>query len=317
VIRDTAGNFYGATIDGGAHHQGEVFRINLSAKPKLEILYSFCASAGCTDGAEPGYFDRLTYVGAAQGVPYDGKSTLYGTTPYGGAYGGGTAFSLTPGAHKWKMRVLYNFDDTTGYIATGVLSDGTGNLFGTTNDGGPKDKGVIFELSPAEKGWKETVLYNLCGEPKCTDGANPSGSLTMDSAGNLLGGTYAGGAKNAGALFKLIPNGAKSQYSVIYSFCGLRNCSDGESSYGPLALDKTGDIYGISSYGSKSGGYGVLYRLHGSTLQVLHTFCSDDNCIDGGSPLDGIVQDPSGHLFGTADLRGANGQGGTVYEFKP
>jgi uncharacterized repeat protein (TIGR03803 family) len=318
VISDTSGNLYGTTLYSSNGHKGQVFKLDLSGKkPELQTLYSFCVDEKCSDGAAPAYYDHLTYAGAAEGLPYDGKSALYGTTPYGGAYNEGVAFSLTPGVHGWKERVLYNFGGSQGYIATGVLLDSAGNLFGTTTEGGANDEGVIFELSPAKKGWKETVLYNLCGQPKCQDGANPSGPLLMDAAGNLFGGATNGGAHNDGALFKLVPNGKSSRYSVIYSFCSIAKCADGEYPYGDLAIDEAGDIYGTSSYGAESGGFGVFYRLHGSTLQVLHAFCTDDTCGDGASPLNGVIRDATGHLLGMTNLRGGNGQGGTVYEIMP
>src|SRR5262249_41193701 len=51
--------------------------------------------------------------------------------------------------------------------SAGVISDASGNLYGTTNFGGFPAAGAVFELSPptVEGGaWTETVLYEFQGE---------------------------------------------------------------------------------------------------------------------------------------------------------
>jgi uncharacterized repeat protein (TIGR03803 family) len=63
--------------------------------------------------------------------------------------------------------------------------------------------GLIFEVGPTGR---ETVLHNLAGSP--ADGANPytGSSLFLDSAGNLYGTTFKGGAANCGTVFRLVPD---------------------------------------------------------------------------------------------------------------
>jgi uncharacterized repeat protein (TIGR03803 family) len=58
--------------------------------------------------------------------------------------------------------------------------------------------------------------------------------------------------------------------------------------------------------------------------QVLHLFCSKKHCLDGETPVGGLVMDQSGNLFGTALYGGTNTyggrgvySGGTVFEYKP
>jgi len=65
--------------------------------------------------------------------------------------------------------------------------------------------GTVFELSPAEDGWHETVLYSFCGAQNCADGAVPISALTLDGAGHLFGTTIAGGSANVGVAFELEP----------------------------------------------------------------------------------------------------------------
>src|ERR1700675_318852 len=83
LVRDTQGNLYGATLEGGGSNHGMVFKLDRSGKES--VLYSFTETGG--DGAAPG----ATLMRDAQG-------NLYGTTNWGGLggiNGHGTVFKLT------------------------------------------------------------------------------------------------------------------------------------------------------------------------------------------------------------------------------
>jgi uncharacterized repeat protein (TIGR03803 family) len=87
-----------------------------------------------------------------------------------------------------------------------LLADNQGNLYGTTFFGGALFSGTVFELSPPTSSgaiWTETVLHTFVGG--INDGAYPGGKLVADSAGNLYGATYSGGARGAGTVYELIP----------------------------------------------------------------------------------------------------------------
>jgi uncharacterized repeat protein (TIGR03803 family) len=73
----------------------------------------------------------------------------------------------------------------------GLTSDGKGNFYGTTYQGG-LGYGTVYELSPnGSGGWNEAVLYSFTGG---SDGADPYYSgVTLDSLGNIFGTTYSGG----------------------------------------------------------------------------------------------------------------------------
>jgi hypothetical protein len=44
----------------------------------------------------------------------------------------------------------------------------------------------VFEVSPANGGWSETVLHSFCsGGTKCPDGDEPQAGVTFDKSGNL------------------------------------------------------------------------------------------------------------------------------------
>jgi uncharacterized repeat protein (TIGR03803 family) len=80
VIRDSKGNLYGTTGAGGTEQWGTVFKLDPNGK--LTLLHSFTNGA---DGGEP-----------LSELLLDGSGNLYGTAYFGGTYGLGTAFEVTP-----------------------------------------------------------------------------------------------------------------------------------------------------------------------------------------------------------------------------
>jgi uncharacterized repeat protein (TIGR03803 family) len=114
LVQATDGNFYGATAYGGANGGGTVFKITPSGA--LTTLYNFCSQANCTDGE---------YPDAA--LLQDTNGTLYGTTAAGGAYNGGTVFSLSVG-----LGPFVETQPTSGAVGAAVKILGT-SLTGATS----------------------------------------------------------------------------------------------------------------------------------------------------------------------------------------
>jgi uncharacterized repeat protein (TIGR03803 family) len=92
--------------------------------------------------------------------------------------------------------------------------------------------------------------------------------------------------------------------SVLYSFCSLRNCTDGEiPAGGPLVRDSRGTLYGTTDEGGtyrtgcNRGSCGVVFKLDSAGKEtVLHNFSGR---ADGGVPVAGLVRDRAGNLYGT------------------
>jgi uncharacterized repeat protein (TIGR03803 family) len=125
-------------------------------------------------------------------------------------------------ASEPKEAALHHFGTgTDGAAAYGrVIFDAAGNLYGTTAFGGTSGAGIVFELANPEApaGWTESVLYNFSGG---SDGSQPYGGLIFDSAGNLYGTTFQGGASNVGTVYELTPGkGGAWTETVLYSFAG-------------------------------------------------------------------------------------------------
>ncbi len=186
----------------------------------------------------------------------------------------------------------------------------------------------------------EIVLYNFCSQPNCVDGEGPASSLVPDGAGSFYGTTQLGGANAYGTVFELSPNGGGGyNETVLYSFCSLLNCTDGNEPTSNLIFDGVGNLYGTACSGGANGlgvpsacgdgfnGYGLVFKLspepgggcpggsnsgNGWCETVLYSFMSTP---DGASPFSGLTWDSSGNLYGTT-YGGGSGMG-TVYELSP
>jgi uncharacterized repeat protein (TIGR03803 family) len=257
---------------------------------------------------------------------------LYGTTLVGGAYGSecylnscGTVFQFAPGIDgTWNKTVLYSFQDNgkDGFnpYMVGLIFDTNGNLYGTTffggsssscNNGAGEGCGTVFQLTPGANGiWTEKILHSFNGK----DGGGPHAGLIFDKAGNLYGTTSAGGANNAGTIFRLKPGtNGKWTEKVLHNFNG----ADGYLPDASLTFDKAGNLYSTTVYGGSGtncGGYGcgTVFRLTGGTggewtEEVLHNF--NNNGTDGYAPIAGVILDSAGNLYGTTVIGGANGSG--------
>jgi hypothetical protein len=200
-------------------------------------------------------------------VTFDAAGNLYGVAG-GGTYNDvwstsfGVVYKLSPASTgQWDQTILYSFcpgttvacNNGTDPVA-GVILDSSGNLFGTTVDGGFYNNGTVFELTPTSSGpWSETVLYTFTGG---TDGANPTSPLIFNTAGDLLGTTSNGGDVNCvfgpcGVLFQLTSSSGSWQQTVLHSFTGGYDGAYPGSSSG-LLLDQSGTIFGTAGYGGLS-----------------------------------------------------------------
>jgi len=144
--------------------------------------------------------------------------------------------------------VLFSFGHTAAIGAgptTGLIMDGKGNLYGTTEWGGaygvPSSRdGTVFELTPQHK---ESALWNFGNG---TDGYAPTSGVVMDVAGNLYGTTSEGGAYGQGIVFELTPpqtTGGSYTESILWNF---GNGSDGANPVAGLYRDARGNLYGTT-----------------------------------------------------------------------
>jgi uncharacterized repeat protein (TIGR03803 family) len=79
--------------------------------------------------------------------------------------------------------------------------DASGNVYGTTSDGGRYDFGVLFRIRTDNT---YEVLHDFCKPGDCSDAVTPDG-LVMDTAGHIFGVAVQGGPNNGGAIFEYTP----------------------------------------------------------------------------------------------------------------
>ncbi len=183
-------------------------------------------------------------------------------------------------------QVLYSFcsqsncaDGANPFAYGGLIMDTSGNLYGTTSVGGnATGGGTVFQLTPSDTGWSETVLYSFCSQTRCADGLYPYGDLIMDEAGNLYGTTWRGGSGTqliSGVAFELTPDSTGTAWTetVLYNFCSQSNCADGGGPFAGLLMDASGNLYGTTNVGGNFNnkcavqGCGTVFALNlGTTL---------------------------------------------------
>jgi uncharacterized repeat protein (TIGR03803 family) len=229
------------------------------------------------------------------------------------------AILASPGsADAQSYRVLYAFQGGGNGAAPagGLVSDKKGNLFGTTSAGGANNAGTVFELSA---GGAQSVLYNFCSQPNCSDGLTPLAGLARDKRGNLAGTTVNGGLQNCseqngcGTVFTLAPNGIET---VLHAF--TNSDGDGANPLGGLMRNKAGDFFGTTSQGGGNCGgnpCGMVFALSPAGAEtVLYDFKAGEQN-DGQNPFSGVIADKQGNLYGTTNAY--SGGYGAVYKIAP
>jgi len=252
----------------------------LAACQTFSVLYNFGSNPGDPRGSSnPGL--------VAQGL--DGN--LYSTAPYGGAYGYGAIYRITPAG---VLAVLYDFDGNDGLNPYSGLMLGTdGNFYGTTYGGGTSNQGTIFKITA---GGSLTVLHNFAGG---SDGAYPYAPPVEGTDGNLYGVTTGGGNFGFGTLYKATPSGG---FKTLHLFF------DQSAAYAPLIQATDGNFYGTSEYSNNGEGY--LYRIAPTgRFRQDYRFSG----VTGTNPIAPLLQGSDGDFYGTMS-QGGNGNFGVVFK---
>ena len=317
---DHAGNLYGTTEYGGTHTCfdgvgcGTVFKLSPRGSGwALSKLYDF------TGGNDQSFPESRVVFGPS--------GSLNGTTSNGefGAGGGpGTVFNLRPPANlcrsftcPWTETVLFSFsyDSGTGNLPMGDLAfDAVGNIYGTTFAGGMLQNcsgggcGVVYELSQSGRDWTENILWAFMSEQ---DGAFPASGVIFDRAGNLYG-TTIGPQSGLGLIFELSPQGSGWTERVLYNLQG----NDGEHPYAGLISDAAGNLYGATEHGGVNFG-GTVFALTASgghwDFSLLASLVQGRGSF---GPLQSLVMDSAGNLYGASRTDGVNGLG-SIFRLSP
>jgi len=315
LVMDASGNLYGTTFYGGDLNCGEVGGCG--------TVFQLTPTAGGSWNEKVLHaFDGKDGLGPAASLIFDDAGNLYGTTQDGGrstcpgidVFGCGVVFRLD---QTGALKVLYNFCPHD-YLCTHgafpnseLIRDAAGDLYATAAGGGDGacngGCGVVFKLSNSGK---ETAPHTFCssGYSTCKRGAYPDSGLVRDAEGNFYGTTGNGGDPNCyggcGLVYKLSKTGT---FTVLHTFHGP--AGDGCFPGGTPALDKNGNLYGITGYcGSRDRGTVWKVSKNGKET-VLHNFTGYP---DGKYPGSGLIIDAKGNLYGVTGYGGAH-DWGTVF----
>ncbi len=283
-----------------------IFTLPVSAQgaklAKLRVLHNFGSSL---DGNVP-----------SGPLFIDDRGDLYGATGGGpGQYGYGIAFELTPRANgSVHETILHTFASVDGSPWGAIITDGEGNLYGTTI-GGPISNSEVYELSPGSNGWDFSVLYN--------GGAGPG--LVMDGLGDLYGSLGPGDYFGLGAFGELSPSSSGWTYTQLYSFTCQPSCANGYDPPAPPTWDSKGNLWGTMFQGgigrpactNDTDGCGVIYAMTPNgdgtwTYHVIHRFASSPT--DGQFPDAGLTLDAAGNFYGDTEGGGTHNLG-IIFKF--
>jgi uncharacterized repeat protein (TIGR03803 family) len=214
------------------------------------VLLSNDAQLASADYQGCGYANASVYLWP---FPAGGTPTDYNepgpTDPVGAAVS-----TYVPGSTK--ATVIDRFGGAKGATPnTTLISDSSGNLYGTTEVGGTSGFGTVFKLTPhgTHHHYTETVLHSFTGSGG--DGATPQGTLLLASSGIIYGTTAAGGDATCqcGVIFSLTPgSGSSYSYSTLYKFLGG---TDGSTPMAGLVVGSDGNMYGTTEYGGNTSCY--------------------------------------------------------------
>jgi uncharacterized repeat protein (TIGR03803 family) len=220
-----------------------------------------------------------------------------------------TAVVVTAPAQTYTT--IYSFTGSSAEPASpnSPLVQGTnGDFYGTSVKGGGSLKGTVFRITPADR---VTTLYSFCGQDECGKNNGAPLGLIQATNGNFYGVGRSGSAN--GSVFEITPSGS---LTTVYNFCSQSNCADGDIPNGVLLQGLDGNFYGTTQAGGTNNA-GTIYKLTATgSLTTLYNFCSLASCTDGSSPLDGVIQDAGGNLYGTTYSGGDNACGGCGTAFK-
>lgn len=176
------GTLYSLSTDGG----------------NFQVLHQF--------GDRPGFFPDA-------GVVSDKEGVLYGTLRSSGIACGGV-YSFDTGTSAYSIVDEFCSGAQNGpKVGSGELALKENKkgvtLYGMSQSGGQNGGGTLYALTPpVTKGdpWNEQVLYDFCAKAACADGGTPFDAAVLDIDGVLYGTTSAGGAQNAGVVFRIGKN---------------------------------------------------------------------------------------------------------------
>jgi uncharacterized repeat protein (TIGR03803 family) len=287
LIKGRDGFFYGTATYGGegaSPGNGTLFRMDVAGT--VTVLHAFPYAIG-GGSSLPG-----PIVQAADGALYGSARGAFGTNAVGGY-----VYRFDPITRDFRR--LHDFVGSDGAFPTGPLFQATdGSLYGTTNQGGLWNSGVVYKVDALGR----FVLLHSLSPLYPGEGSQPKGGVIQASDGFFYGTTEQGGY--GGEVFRMDTAGA---FTVLHRFDAY--ASDGSRPTSGLIEGRDGFLYGTAPIGGQpvdASRYGVVYRMDkAGTVTVLHTFTGPD----GSRPTATLALGADGALYGSTVVGGAFGLG--------
>lgn len=301
TLRD--GVLYGTTSFSPVNSNGAIFQLSYTYEGwTVTPLFQFPSDHNRSRGSDP------------EAVVFGPDGHIYDNAGGGGASGyAGAVVELTPPMSTcktppcaWQENVLYSFLESPGGMwPTGVLAlDQQGNIYGTTNGGGARGDGTVYEMTKSGNSWTEKPIWNFSGG---LDGGMPEGGVILDGNGNLFGTAEIGGVYGYGVVFELSYINGKWVETRLHDFQGS---SDGGGPWAGLLLDGFGNLYG-STASEGRGNVETVFELSPSadtySFNVLFSFPRTD--MQRCGPARALTMDAAGNLYGTTQCDGDYGYG--------
>jgi uncharacterized repeat protein (TIGR03803 family) len=141
VIFDASGNLYGTTQFGGLS--------SCDAKSGCGTVFQLTPSMGGWTFSTIHTFKGPDGTNPYSALLFAPSGSLYGTAT-GGGIDYGVVFELSPKlGGGWTETLLHKFTLHDGaFPYGGLISNGSGTLYGTAKNGGSAGYGVVFEIAP-------------------------------------------------------------------------------------------------------------------------------------------------------------------------
>jgi uncharacterized repeat protein (TIGR03803 family) len=275
LLPGSDGFLYGTTAQNVAGHTGSIFRISIDGR--FETLHLFAPAEGG--------FVISELIESRDGF-------LYGTAVVGGDDDRGTVFRIsTSGA--FERLVSFPVSGALGMYPEAPLLEGDdGNFYGTTTQGGARDDGTLFRMTPAGV---LTVLHDF---DIGSGGAAPSGRLVYAADHSaILGVTHAGGAHGDGTAWQF----AGAKFTKLADFD--RAVGWAATALTPGPAPGTYYFFMLTSSGQEHGELMALDPSHG----VRHIVD-----VKGHTASCPPTLAPDGALLGVLESGGKGGYGGIV-----
>lgn len=233
----------------------------------------------------------------------DAQGNLYGTTPWGGAQGGGSLFKMTPDG---TIATLYPFDYEVGSNPdAGITAGNDGNFYGILHQGGPGNYGGIYKVTPAGE---FTMLHQFTGGE---DGNRPVSRLLLASDGNFYGTTMEGGANGLGTFFRITSDG------VFTTLTHWAEDSVGWAPEGDIIEGADGNFYGThrNDIASPYRQSGTVYRVTPAGQASLVGSFAGLPSMNFCNPSS-LIQASDGNFYGVTTGGGSFFQG-TIFKMTP